>query len=138
MANPADELPPHEEEEGGPVKSFLEHLEDLRWTLVKSISVVCVGVIVCLLAGKYLVAFMVWPLHFSETLFEPKQKDVPLLLGTNSIGHVDWRELGLPALETNRVTAVRLRPVLSGTNYVLALQPETRPVARVFRARHPP
>ena len=25
-----------EEEEGGPVKSFLEHLEDLRWVLIKS------------------------------------------------------------------------------------------------------
>ena len=26
-----------EDEEGGPVKSFLEHLEDLRWVLIKSV-----------------------------------------------------------------------------------------------------
>jgi len=27
-----------DEEEGGPVKSFLEHLEDLRWVLIKSLA----------------------------------------------------------------------------------------------------
>ena len=34
VAENLDEQP--EEEEGGPVKSFLEHLEDLRWVLIKS------------------------------------------------------------------------------------------------------
>src|SRR5204863_80311 len=32
-----------EEQEGGPVKSFLEHLEDLRWTLIKSITAASVA-----------------------------------------------------------------------------------------------
>jgi len=129
MASPADELPPDaEEEEGGPVKSFLEHLEDLRWTLVKSFSALFVCVIICLLAGKYLVAFMVWPLQNVSLLFEAKPTSVPVLLGTNSIGTVDWQELAIPLAESNKVTAVHLTPVLSGTNYVLAMRPETRPM----------
>jgi sec-independent protein translocase protein TatC len=130
MANPADELPPDLHEEGGPVKSFLEHLEDLRWMLVKCISTLVVGVIICLLAGKYLVAFMVWPLQNVTLFFSPETTAVPVLLGTNSIGNVEWEELKIRIEDTNRVTAVRLVPVLSGTNYLLALQPETRPLAR--------
>src|SRR5438477_529969 len=38
MADPIEESRPEETEEdgGGPVKTFLEHLEDLRWMLIKS------------------------------------------------------------------------------------------------------
>ena len=36
MANEPEEGHFPEEEEGGPVKSFLEHLEDFRWALIKS------------------------------------------------------------------------------------------------------
>jgi sec-independent protein translocase protein TatC len=129
MANPADERPPEVEEEGGPVKSFLEHLEDLRWTLVKCVCTVAVGVIICLLAGKHLVAFMVWPLENVTALFQPKSSSVPVLLGTNTLGTVVWQELGLPSADTNPVTAVRLVPRVDGTNYVLTLQPDTRPLS---------
>lgn len=134
MANPS--RLPEPEEEGGPVKSFLEHLEDLRWTIVKSLTVIVIAVIVCLLAGKYLVSFMVWPLRNSERLFRSEffQKQdhthIPVLLGTNLIGQVQWSELGLPDPGTNRVTALRLAPVVEGTNYVLTLQADTVPQAR--------
>jgi sec-independent protein translocase protein TatC len=131
MANPSSL--PEPEEEGGPVKSFLEHLEDLRWTLVKSLTAIVIAVVVCLLAGRYLVAFMVWPLHNSERLFQSEffqKRDpthIPVLLGTNLLGQVMWSELGLPEPATNHVTAIRLAPVMNGTNYVLTLQPETTP-----------
>jgi sec-independent protein translocase protein TatC len=128
MANPADEWPPGpDEEEGGPVKSFLEHLEDLRWMLVKCFSTVTVGIIICLLAGKYLVAFMVWPLQKVNDWFDPDTATVPVLLGSNTIGNVAWQELGVTTDKTNAVTAVSLVPVLSGTNYLLALQPRMGP-----------
>jgi len=47
---------------GGPVKTFLEHLEDLRWTLIKSLSALLVGMVVCLVAAPQLVAILKWPL----------------------------------------------------------------------------
>jgi hypothetical protein len=37
-----------QEDEGGPVKSFLEHLEDLRWVLIKSLAALSVAFVVCL------------------------------------------------------------------------------------------
>jgi len=43
-----------EEEEGGPVKSFLEHLEDLRWVLIKSGAAAGVAMLDCLLASAEL------------------------------------------------------------------------------------
>ncbi len=49
MADPSDEVQPNEEEvEGGAVKSFLEHLEDLRWMLIKSFAATLLGMMVCL------------------------------------------------------------------------------------------
>lgn len=50
------------EEEGGPVKSFLEHLEDLRWTIIKSGSSLIVAMVVCLCATKQIVAVLTWPM----------------------------------------------------------------------------
>jgi len=44
----AGPLPEFEEEEGGPVKSFLEHLEDLRWVLIKSVVALALGMLVIL------------------------------------------------------------------------------------------
>lgn len=51
-----------EEEGGGPVKSFLEHLEDLRWTIIKSGSALMVWMVVCLIGAPKLVDVVVKPL----------------------------------------------------------------------------
>jgi hypothetical protein len=42
------EEPDHE---GGPVKTFLEHLEDLRWVLIKSLVGLGIGMFICLIGG---------------------------------------------------------------------------------------
>ena len=62
---PEAERPEAEEQEGGPVKSFLEHLEDLRWVLIKSGVAAGVAMLACL-ERKSLVlttnlAFSQWP-----------------------------------------------------------------------------
>src|SRR5271169_1293814 len=63
MAEPSDEpLPDDHEGEGGAVKSFLEHLEDLRWMLVKSGAATLLGMMVCLFGAKHLQAILKWPL----------------------------------------------------------------------------
>jgi len=49
---------PEEEEEGGPVKSFLEHLEDLRWVLIKVIASILVAMTICMCAAPTIVKFL--------------------------------------------------------------------------------
>ena len=44
-------------------KPFLEHLEDLRWTVVKMAMAVFTAMIVCLLVRQTLVRLMQAPLH---------------------------------------------------------------------------
>jgi sec-independent protein translocase protein TatC len=62
---PAAEPPPDPEDGGGEVKSFLEHLEDLRWVLIKSGTALVIAMIVCLLAGNQVVKVLIWPLERS-------------------------------------------------------------------------
>lgn len=123
----------HEEEDGGgPVKTFLEHLEDLRWTLIKSVTAVLLGVLVCLVAGKYLVALLTWPLTRLEKL-ELQPGEVAVLLGTNVVGRLAWAELGLARTNSPPVRVLRLSPVGVGTNWVLALQPDARATVATSR-----
>ena len=56
---PRTDFEPEPEEEGGPVKTFLEHLEDLRWVLIKTGVAVGVAMLVCLI----LVSLMSWLNH---------------------------------------------------------------------------
>ncbi len=51
-----------DEAEGGPVKTFLEHLEDFRWMLIKSIVALFLGMLVCLFAANHVVGIIKWPL----------------------------------------------------------------------------
>jgi len=66
MAQEPEELPEHsEEEEGGPIKPFLEHLEDLRWVLIKCVSALVIGMVICMIAAPYLVKVLRYPLDWS-------------------------------------------------------------------------
>lgn len=59
---PLEPVPVPEEEEGGPVKTFLEHLEDLRWVLIKCVSALMLGMVACLAGSNYIVKILKWPL----------------------------------------------------------------------------
>ena len=56
------ETEPSEEAEGGPVKSFLEHLEDFRWVLIKSLVALGLAMFVCLMGANYVVEILKWPI----------------------------------------------------------------------------
>jgi Tat protein translocase TatC len=84
MAKEPDDTPEHDA--GGPVKSFLEHLEDLRWTLVKCAAVIAVGVLVCLLAGNHVVAILVRPLQKATIKYPGTNQVVTVLFGKNRLG----------------------------------------------------
>ena len=50
-----------EEEEGGPIKPFLEHLEDLRWVLIKCIVALIIGMSACMAGTPYLIKVLTYP-----------------------------------------------------------------------------
>jgi sec-independent protein translocase protein TatC len=62
---PLQTVPDPEEEEGGPVKTFLEHLEDLRWVLIKCFVSLALGMVTCMAAANWITAFLQKPLKDS-------------------------------------------------------------------------
>ena len=62
MAQEPEEPPFDQEEEGGPVKPFLDHLEDLRWVLIKCVTALIIGMSVCMAATPYMITFLKRPL----------------------------------------------------------------------------
>jgi sec-independent protein translocase protein TatC len=121
MAERNDEPRPEGEEAaegGGVVKTFLEHLEDLRWTLVKSAAATAIGMIICLYNANTLMTILQWPLHRAAQRHIPFLPDVtnqvvtfqigaarlpPLILKTNRLGSLD--------LGTNPAITLLVEPV---------------------------
>lgn len=62
MAEEPLEPIPQDEEEGGPVKTFLEHLEDLRWVLIKCVSALLLGMVTCLAAAPTITTLLKYPM----------------------------------------------------------------------------
>jgi len=62
-ATPEDEATPLEIADGGPVKPFVEHLEDLRGTLFKILGALFVGFNVALLSANHILSFLTRPLR---------------------------------------------------------------------------
>jgi sec-independent protein translocase protein TatC len=119
-----------EEEEGGPVKSFLEHLEDLRWVLIKSIAAAGVAMITCFFAGNYVFQVIKWPLNRAPFYAGQEPQVVRVLLGTNQLGvfHVGTNDALSSLAGTNRYVRLSISPVTLGTNTVLGVTvlPEDR------------
>src|SRR5262249_33714137 len=82
----AEEVDVPEEEEGGPIKTFLAHLEDLRWMLVKSGVAAGVAMLICLLAGNRVVAILEWPLKKAPVKYPAGVQVLRMMWGTNQIG----------------------------------------------------
>src|SRR5436190_18507105 len=87
MADPTEEPRPDESEEdgGGPVKTFLEHLEDLRWMLIKSGAALLIGMIICLYATDKVVSILKWPLDRAALLKIGHQQKVLVRLGADQL-----------------------------------------------------
>ncbi len=88
MAIEPEEERPHlfSEEEGGPVKSFLEHLEDLRWVLIKSITTLSVAMLICLIAGNYVMAVIKRPLEKAQVRYGSEDRVAVVRFGANKLG----------------------------------------------------
>jgi len=124
-----------EEEEGGPVKSFLEHLEDLRWVLIKSAVAAGVAMLVCLLGGNYVMRILQWPITRAPVPHTIRSQTVRVIIGTNVLGvlHPAAGDPLISLVGSNRQVRLELAPVLQGTNQVLewrALDDSDRPPER--------
>jgi sec-independent protein translocase protein TatC len=108
-------------EEGGPVKSFLEHLEDFRWVLVKTSVALAVAMLLCLVAGNYAVGVLKWPLTRAKIHYPGTNQVAIVNAGTNHLGNFQLSEeqQKLLGLGTNRFVVVQIAPVMVGTNKVL-------------------
>lgn len=120
VTEPEEERPLEEEDEGGPVKSFLEHLEDLRWVLIKVIATLGVAMLVCLLAGNIVVGILKRPLEKAQARYASDEKIAVIRYGTNRLGTFSldldqWDSLVTPPARTN---AWRFE-----TNELVALDP---------------
>ena len=125
----SEPLQDHEEEEGGPIKSFLEHLEDLRWVLIKSLVALSLGMLICLIAGNHVVAILTYPLERAKAWHPGTNQIVTARTGTNELGtfSITPEEQASFNLGTNRFVVVQIEPALIGTNQVLTWKTNNDP-----------
>jgi len=135
MADPTDESRPDdlEHDGGGPVKSFLEHLEDLRWMLIKSGAALLIGMIVCLYATSQIVAVLKLPLRKAALIQVGHQQRAMVRFGTNTLAVFDppTNRIGPLDLGTNPFVVIQAEPVAVGTNIFLTVRAETNPPEEV-------
>jgi sec-independent protein translocase protein TatC len=129
--------------DGGPVKSFLEHLEDFRWVMVKSVVALFLAMLLCLFGVNYVIGIIKWPLKHAamdypvsvwnyfmgwrmplkhDNLGYPGTNQVVVVsFGTNHVGNfrLTPEERQSFDLGTNRFVAVTVEPLTIGTNHVL-------------------
>ena len=101
-------------DEGGPVKSFLDHLEDLRWVLIKTLAALGIGMLICLVAGDHVVNILKKPLLNAERKFP----------GTNQIWTVFW---GTNILKTSVLTDEQQASYAIGKEHHIALKLDLLP-----------
>jgi sec-independent protein translocase protein TatC len=130
MAEGDEETRPEDQEvEGGAVKSFLEHLEDLRWMLIKSAAALFVCMLACLFATKQLMAILQWPIDRASqrhVLLVPEDTNQILTIQLSGLvlqtTKLTSNLTGSLDLGTNRYVTLQLDPVAEGTNTLLALR----------------
>ena len=117
--------------EGGPVKSFLEHLEDFRWLLIKSCAALGLAMLVCLFGANYVMSAIKWPLSRATVTYPGTNQIVGVSFGTNRLGHfqLSTDQQAALGLGTNRFVTVQVEPLTIGTNQVLGWRVSEDPAA---------
>ena len=114
---------------GGPVKPFLDHLEDLRWTILKCVFTMLIAMMACMMGAKHLINVLVFPLEQAKKLGFTARADIPVMLGRRVVGRLKLDGLNTLGMDTNAPVfssykgRIELVPVVQGTNIFLALNP---------------
>ena len=144
------ELDENGEEYGGPVKSFLEHMEDLRWVLIRCVAALGVSMVACLAGAPLLVETLARPLGEAKQFLTENHRDSLSDEGKSEI-HVrlTQEEVFRIPIETNllaeayqllgltnspRVTSFNLTPAVADGKLQLLLQPDTNALAATDQA----
>jgi sec-independent protein translocase protein TatC len=132
MASEQEGLPPDvesypEEDGGGPVKTFLEHLEDLRWMLIKCVATVLVAMLVCLIGADSLIKILTWPLHLAERLNQGRDRSIIVHFKTNVFARVPTSDVPAAMWGTNPPGSLQILLEPTGSNYVVKVEPDPTP-----------
>jgi len=121
-----------EEQEGGPVKSFLDHLEDLRWVLIKSAAALAVAMVLCLCGANYVIKVIKWPLSQARVHYPAKNQVVTVNFGDVHLGtyQLNPDQQKALALSTNRFVAIQIAPATVGTNQFFSWRVDTNSAAQ--------
>jgi sec-independent protein translocase protein TatC len=117
-----------QDQEGGPVKTFLEHLEDLRWVLIKSLVALGIGMFICLIAGDRVVTILKRPLD-RATVSHPGTNQVWVIkLGTTILKTVrltdEQQKTYAAGPERNVVKKIDLVPTGTNAGFMVVLSPD--------------
>ena len=128
-------------EYGGPVKSFLEHMEDLRWVLIRCVAALGVAMVACLAGAPLIVDFLSRPLgeakqflteNRKETLLEESKSEILVRMTEDEVFRIpvetNLLEEAYRMLNLTNVTEPQpfnLRPVVEEGKLQLLLQPDT-------------
>jgi sec-independent protein translocase protein TatC len=122
---------PDAEDSGGPVKSFLEHLEDFRWLLIKCAVALSLTMLVCLIGANYVIGVIKWPLSQAHVSYPGTNQIVTVSFGATRLGSypITPEQRQLLHTGTNRFAAVVVEPVTVGTNQILSWRVNDDPAA---------
>src|ERR1017187_8843056 len=123
--------PDADDDGGGPVKSFLEHLEDFRWLLVKCAVTLGISMLLCLVAANYVIGIIKWPLTQARVSYPGTNQVVSVSFGTNHLANfpITPEQQQLLNSGTNHFAAITVEPLLLGTNQVLGWRVSDDPAA---------
>ena len=112
----------------GPKKSFWGHLSDLRSALVKSVAVIVVALVACLLGSPWLVKVLEQPLRHMH-MFEKAKPTVTLQIGVTRLGPYEVTREQFPGLPPGDAPHVvfRVGTAPMGNQQVATLSMETDP-----------
>ncbi len=135
----AEPLPPpdsldEDEDGGGPVKPFLDHLEDLRWTIIKVLAAVVLSMMLCLVAGNQLVLVLKWPLRQAQDLIASTNRIATVRWGDSVLGKIPVSGLPTNLVGHDKSVSLMVSLVPDGNEFKLVVRPDTNaPVESVSR-----
>ncbi len=137
-----------EEGFGGPIKPFLDHLEDFRFMVMKCVVAVVAGMMIALIGSPYIVKFLTWPLERAQQIQQvntnPDKRAVPVQFGSGVVSHIRESDLknmaedghlGGSFSNTADITVIRLVPTeqlgTNGNRFALQLEVDNNQSAPV-------